>query len=286
MLVPAVQVLRAVNFLFSGLFINDDLVRKLFCADPRLFRTHLQAHVKTMAPHGFKPAALGALAARDFRVLLREPEWLAVQFEMLRTFFAPHGDAPGVIIRMTKGLRACLPAMVQDGALDTEAVTARKVAISCLHKAVLAGPMQVPSWTRQGLKQHMRMLVAIGLFDDANHARQGCMLRPKLLRGSQLSWFLQRKAAVLTAGGSMDDVLAACCVDGNKEAAYTCLLLWKQSGCVAACTFANLTCQNRIFAQQQNRAPKGSMRCKFAASLTDVCELASVPDIESVLLPT
>ena len=260
MLVPAVQVLRAVNTMFSGVSFNDDLMRKLFCADPRLFRTHLQAHVKTMAPHGFLPAALGALAARDFRLLLREPDWLAVQFEMLRTFFAPHGDAPAVIMRMTKSLRACLPAMVQHGPLDTKPVTARKNAMSCLHKAFLAGPTHVLSWTRQGLKQHLRMLVAIGLFDDAAHARQGCMLRPELLKSRQLSWFLRRKAAVLTAGGSMDDVLAACCVGGNQEAAYPCLLLWKQLGCAAACsTSANVTCTASSSAQPSICAVKRSV---------------------------
>ena len=41
-----------------------------------------------------------------------------------------------------------------------------------------------------------------------------------------LRWYVVRKAAVLEAGGSMDDVLAACCDTGSLQAAYPCLLLW------------------------------------------------------------
>ena len=57
----------------------------------------------------------------------------------------------------------------------------------------------------------MRTLVAAGLFHSDAEAQSECMLRPKLLMSRQLRWYVERKAAVLEAGGSMDDVLAACC---------------------------------------------------------------------------
>ena len=186
-----------------------------------------------MAPHGFTAAALGVLAARDVRVLLRELDWLAVQFEMLRAFFAPHGDALTALPKGSKITRACLPAVVagaEHGA-DPGSGAARHAALSCVHRVMLSGPDQVLKWTRHGLAQHMRTLVAAGLFDDATEARRACMLRPKLLMSFKLQWYLKRKAAVLVAGGSMSTVLDVCCLGGAFNAALPCLLLWQHSGC-------------------------------------------------------
>ena len=75
----------------------------------------------------------------------------------------------------------------------------------------------------------MRTLVAAGLFDSDAEARRECMLRPQLLMSRQLRWYILRKAAVLEAGGSMGDVLAACCLTQSLEAALPCLLLWQLS---------------------------------------------------------
>ena len=91
----------------------------------------------------------------------------------------------------------------------------------------------VLEWTREGLTQHMRTLVAAGLFASDEEARRECMLRPKLLMSHKLRWYVERKAAVLEAGGSMDDVLAACCLTQSLEAALPCLLLWRLSECAA-----------------------------------------------------
>ena len=113
---------RAFNQLLSSQQgINIDFQRELFCAQPQRFHRHVRAHVAAMAPHGFTAAAVGALTASDARLLLRDPDWPAVQFEMLRAFFAPYGDAPATIARMTKGLRASLPAVVPGAtpAVDT-----------------------------------------------------------------------------------------------------------------------------------------------------------------------
>ena len=225
------QVLRAFNGLLRNAANNDSMQRDLFCSSPRRFLERLKMHVTTMAPRGFTAAALGVLAARDVRVLLRDPDWLAVQFEMLRAFFAPYGDAPATVTRMTRGLQASLPAVMPctKQALDTRSAPRQQIDLSCVHRAMLAAPDGVLGWTREGLKQHMRTLVAAGLFHSDAEARRECMLRPKLLESHLLRWYVERKAAVLEAGGSMDDVLAACCATQSLEAALPCLLLWQLS---------------------------------------------------------
>ena len=139
------QVLRALNALLRNDNDNDAFQRLIFCEPPQRFREHLCAHVDTMAPHGFTAAALGVLAARDVRVLLREPDWLAVQFEMLRAFFAPYGDALTAVPRGSKITRACLPAVVpgaKHGA-DPGSGAARHAALSCAHRVMLSGPADV-----------------------------------------------------------------------------------------------------------------------------------------------
>ena len=225
-----VQVLRACRRLLCSTSGNGSMQRDLFCASPRHFLERMKTHVTTMAPRGFTAAALGVLAARDARVLFRDPDWLAVHFEMLRAFFAPYSDAPAAVRMMTRGLQASLPAVMPCAkqALDKRSAPRQQIDLSCVHRAMLAAPDDVLRWTREGLKQHMRTLVAAGLFHSDAEARRECMLRPKLLESHLLRWYVERKAAVLEAGGSMDDVLAACCLTCSLQAAYPCLLLWKR----------------------------------------------------------
>ena len=238
------QVLRAFKRLLCKADANDSMQRELFCAQPDRFLGRLSMHVTTMAPRGFTAAALGVLAARDARVLFRDPDWLAVQFELLRAFFAPYSDAPATVNKMTRGLQASLPAVMPHAkqTLDQRFAASQPVDLSSVHRAMLAGPSDVLGWTREGLKHHMRTLVAAGLFHSDAEARRECMLRPKLLASSQLRWYVERKAAVLEAGGSMDDVLAACCLGGSLQNAYPCLLLWQVSGCVVShyCPYAGM----------------------------------------------
>ena len=228
-----VQVLRAFNKLLGNADTNDGMRRELFCTQPDRFLARLEMLVTTMAPRGFTAAALGVLAARDARVLFRDPDWLAVQFEMLRAFFAPYSDAPATVTRMTRGLQASLPAVMPcaEQAPDTRSARRQQIDLSSVHRTMLAGPNDVLGWTREGLKQHMRTLVAAGLFHSDAQARRGCMLRPKLLATSQLRWYVERKAAVLEAGGSMDDVLAVCCNTGALQSAYPGLMMWQLARC-------------------------------------------------------
>ena len=65
----------------------------------------------------WRPAAslrprLGCLPLAMLTLLFRDPDWLAVQFEMLRAFFAPYSDAPATVTKMTRGLQASLPAVM------------------------------------------------------------------------------------------------------------------------------------------------------------------------------
>ena len=65
-------------------------------------------------------------------------------------------------------------------------------------------------WTREGLEEHMRTLVAAGLFATKAAALRACLLRNRLLASYKLEWYLERRVAVLEAGGTADDVLTAC----------------------------------------------------------------------------
>ena len=258
---------RAFNQLLSSQQrINIDFQRELFCAQPQRFRRHVRAHVAAMAPHGFTATAVGVLTARDARLLLRDPDWLSVQFEMLRAFFAPTGDAPAKVARMTKGLQASLPAVVPDANQPQIKSPGPQphVDLSCVHRAMLAGPSDVLVWTREGLKQHMRTLVAAGLFASDDEARRECMQRPQLLTSHKLRWYVERKAAVLEAGGRMDDVLAACCLPWSLNPALPGLLLWQRSGCDALICCLNACNLGACTAQCSSHAHK-TWHCQHLA---------------------
>ena len=136
---------------------------------------------------------------------------------MLRAFFAPHGDALTAVPRGSKITRACLPAVVpgaEHGA-DPGSGAARHAALSCAHRVMLSGPADVLRWTRHSLAQHMRTLVAAGLFDDAAEAGQACMLRPQLLKHHKLQWYLERKGG--GAGGGRQHEHRARCVLSHRR---------------------------------------------------------------------
>ena len=239
--ISALQVLRGCHRLLTQTAVGADKKQQIFVAKTEPWQAHLRALVTTMAQYGFNPTAIGALAARDAGVVLRDPDRLAVQFEMLRAFFAPYGDALAVLPRMTKGVPGCLPAVVPEAmrTVDSGRKSGRHADVSCVHRAMLFAHSDVLSWTREGLTQHVRKLVAVGLFEGETEARQGCMLRPWLLQSRQARWYLERKAAVLEAGGSMDDALAACCATGAVARALPVLMLWQHTQCAAP----NASCQ-------------------------------------------
>ena len=239
------QVLRAFNRPLRKPDANDSMQRKLFCAQPDRFLDHINMLVTTMAPRGFTAAALGVLAARDVCVLFRDPDWLAVQFEMLRAFFAPYSDAPATVRMMTRGLQASLPAVMPraEQTFDRRCAAGQPVDLSSVHRAMLAGPSLVLEWTREGLKQHMCTLVAAGLFHSDAEARRECMSRPRLLESHLLRWYVERKAAVLEAGGSMDDVLAACCLSGSLQ---NCIPVLAPLAGVRVCCFRLLPLRGHV----------------------------------------
>ena len=208
---------------------SDRLIRTL--ADHASFSARVRGHVDAMVPLGFNAHALGRVAERHLPTILGTSEALVEHVKMLRRFFAPWGDELVDDLRRTTIPAVCLPAVVQKGALDVSVPAAPQAdtCISRLHKAALAGPAHFWAWTEDGLAEHMRTLVAAGLFTTEAHARRGCMLRPMLLALYKLEWYVRRKAAVLEAGGSMADVHLACCASGSVQAALPCLLLFKRS---------------------------------------------------------
>ena len=81
----------------------------------------------------------------------------------------------------------------------------------------------------------MRTLVAAGLCASDADARRQCMSRFTLTISRTLEWYLERKAAVLEAGGTLGDVRAACSQGGSMQRSLECVLLWQRSGCAALC---------------------------------------------------
>ena len=203
------QVLRGWNALLQHNNYGKSYKSELFCAQPQNFAAHLHKHVRLMKPRGLNARALGLVAARYAPSILCSADALAAHFDMLRDFFLPWSDELATDWGKTDITRACLPAVVHEAMHASAAGTLQpqhKV-ISSLHKAVLAGPSDILRVTHDGLREHMRTLVDAGLFDSEDDARQACMLRLALLYPYSLRWYLERKAAVLEAGGTLPDVV-------------------------------------------------------------------------------
>ena len=185
-----------------------------------------------MAPFGFNAHALGLLALRYLATVMGTPQALADRFVMMRALFRPYGDelvdADG--LRRTSITAACLPAVVR----ATDSDLAGSTSISRLHKAMLAGPSSWMSCTPAVLKKAVRALVTARLFATEDAARRGCMLHTNLMSCHTPEWYMERKAAVLEAGGTMDVVRLACSQSSELQRAMPGLLLFQRSGCDAA----------------------------------------------------
>ena len=200
--------------------------------EPEWFRDNLLAHVAVMGALGFNANALGVLASRNPKRIVAPPKLLAARYTKLRGVFGPAADdlARGTLSH-TGITPACLPAVAHD-TLDAAEQAKAGSAISCLHKAILSGPVTVIEWSPEGLEAHLRTLVAAGLFDSEDEARRGCMRRwNKLLASRTLKWYLQRREAVLAAGGSAGDVRAVCSRTAGLPVVLRGLLLWQRARC-------------------------------------------------------
>ena len=220
----------------------------MITSEPVAFRIQLHAHVATMAPLGFNEHALGVLAARKPYTILGSPEALAAQYTMLREVFQPWSDELAQNLGRTDITQECLPAVARDASPPAPTallVVAKRGPCSLVHKAMLAGPVSMLQWTQEGLEEHVRKLVAAGLFATEAAALLACLLRNRFLESHKLEWYLERRVAVLEAGGTADDVLAACTQTTSlrvllERLLYTrarcdaeLVLLCKESTCVA-----------------------------------------------------
>ena len=75
----------------------------------------------------------------------------------------------------------------------------------------------------------MRTLVAAGLFNTKAEVLRGALLRIKLLASRKLEWYLERRVAVLEAGGTADDVLAACIQSYSLQFSSNACCIYVQS---------------------------------------------------------
>ena len=216
----------------------------LCSADPADFRANVREHVAAMEPLGFNSHALGVLAVRRLFLFLGTPQALAAQYAMLRSFFHPCSDELAVSVARAIITPACLPAVAPDSeaarAVPQRGPASGMAPISQLHKAVLAGPDSLLLCTRDGLQTHTRTLIAAGLCATEADAARACMRRTSLLLPRKLEWYLERKAAVLEAGGTLDDVCTACCCPNGLQAAIPCLLLWQRARCARSLSFKKL----------------------------------------------
>ena len=222
--------------------------------EPEWFRDNLLAHVAVMGPLGFNAHALGVLVSRNPKRILTPPKALVARYTMLRGVFGPAADelARGTLSR-TGITPACLPAVAHDAPAAANLASASGSPISCLHKAILAGPKAVREWSPEGLEAHLRKLVAAGLFDSEAEARRGCMRRwNKLLASHTLEWVLQRRAAVLAAGGSADDVRAVCSQGTSLPVVRGGLLLWKRARCGPLVSMAAFASRHETRASSQH----------------------------------
>ena len=227
------QILRGIKWRIGNYQENPGLQLALCSTDPTSFRTNVRAHIVTMAPHGFNAHALGVLASRAISLFLRSPQDLQKRFVMLREVFSPCGDELADDIDKMEITRECLPAVAlgADDVTGDYRATSDRLAISRLHKVMLSGPGVVLHYTLPGLERSLDTLVAAGLCATGADARRQCMSQSALISAYSLSWYLERKAAVLEAGGTMSDVRAACCRSGGTRASLPCVLLWQQSKC-------------------------------------------------------
>ena len=189
------QIVRGVKRLIGKDQKNPGLQLAVCSTDPTAFRANVRAHVATMAPHGFNAHALGVLAARVISLFLQSPQDLEKRFVMLREVFSPWGDELADDISRTGLTSECLPAVALGAADVTGDCTATPdhLAISRLHKLMLAGHSHALEYTREGLKESMRTLVAAGLCATGADARRQCMSQSALIAAYSLSWYLERK---------------------------------------------------------------------------------------------
>ena len=235
------QIASAVQILIGRYQERPGRQLVLCSTDPTAFRAKLQAHIDTMEPLGFNAHALGVMAARNLHLFLGSPQDLAARYVMLRKAFAPWGDDLADSVERTKIPNTCLPAVatgIGDGNARSIKTTQRSATsgpatISCLHKAMLAGPVSLMCFASDGLDIQMRRLVAAGLCASDSDARRQCMLQTKLVDRRTLEWYLERKAAVLEASGTLEGARAACCQNGSLQTSLECVLLWHWSGCAA-----------------------------------------------------
>ena len=225
-----VQISRAVKLHIGKEHKSKGYQLVLCTREPSAFRAHLHAHVATMEPLGFNAHALGVLASRHLRLLLAKPQALAERYAMLRDVFGSCADDLADDIRRTDITPECLPAIAHD-ACNASCGRSTGSAISCLHKAMLSGPDNMLTKSREGIEEQLRRLVAAGLVFNEAEARRACMQRPQLNVNHTLQWMLERRAAVQAVGGSPNDVRVVCCRNASMPVVLRGLLFWKQVRC-------------------------------------------------------
>ena len=249
----------------------------LCIADPAGFRSRLRAHVATMTPLGFNAHALGLLAVQDVSLLTGTTVSLASQYVMLRAIFQPWSDELVTDLHGGSGItQACLPAVPHDLLAALPLAAPETAPVTRLHAAMLSGSSsRALQFTHRGLQQYMSTLVRAGVFDDDSDARRACMHHREHLISRSLKWLVERKAAVLEAGGTIEDARLACrCPGAWKQLYRACYCSSRPSAPLLAAsspatfTVGVLAKSSEVFVFTCSDLQRGGHMCRQAFSIT------------------
>jgi hypothetical protein len=175
--------------------------------EPAAFRTRLRGHVAAAREWGLGAADIGALAARDVRLVVGEPSVLASSLEVLAAFVAPCSaqspDSPG-------GLSP-----------DRKVAVGKK-----LRDVLVRGHERALYMSTADLKQLVANYVRLDLFASKDVAREGCLRSPELLRPVSWRVLVRKLAAVRALGGSAEDEMTAAKNGYSAQRGHAARVLW------------------------------------------------------------
>jgi hypothetical protein len=196
---------------------NEGIASSNLCTEEAAaFRARLLGHVAVAREWGLDAADIGALAARDVRLVVGEPSVLASRLAVLAAFVMLCSSQPA---DSTGGL-----------------CPDRKIAVGKqLRNVLVRGHKGALYMSATHFEEMVANYVRVGLFASERAAREGCLRNPTLLRSVSWRVLVRMLAAVRALGGSAEDAMTAaksCC---SAERVLEAGMLRKYSGCASVC---------------------------------------------------
>jgi hypothetical protein len=188
---------------------------KLCTEEPAAFRKRLRAHVAALREWGSDAADVGVLAAHNILRVAGEPLALASRINVLALFF----KVPPI------------PAMQSAQSADTPLGTCEHASRAQFRHLVLHGHSTALYMSTAALEELMTSYVRLGLFATNDAAREGCLNKNCLLKGTSWRVLVRRNAAVRAVGGTAEDELTAAASNYSAERVLEAGMLREYSGC-------------------------------------------------------